>query len=55
MFKKNVRGFWPHESPGVLPPGSPPVIQKFFGKSQNFPNSPNYFLCDEYNKWEVVV
>ena len=34
-------------------PGKTPVTPKIF--PQNPPNPSNYFLCDEYNKWEVVV
>ena len=32
MFKKMVRGFWTHESPGLLAPGSPRLSRNFSGK-----------------------
>ena len=38
---------------GLLTPLTAPVSPKIF--PQNPPNPPNYFLCEEYNKWEVVV
>jgi len=64
-----ICGFqFPRDFTGRVPPGfwlrqlprsrivdlinDPGVLQK---NPQNFPNPPNYFLCDKYNKWEVVV
>jgi hypothetical protein len=34
MFKKMVRGFWPHESPGLPAPGDPEIFLGKVGISQ---------------------
>jgi hypothetical protein len=49
------RVFDPAKCPGLgfLTLSLAPVFSR--KNPQNLPNPPNYFLCDKYNKWEVVV
>jgi hypothetical protein len=55
-MKLTTLGFLAPPDAPVLPKDlailGPGVLQKI---SQNSPFLPNYFLCEEYNKWEVVV
>ena len=52
-FPGDPQVFGSANCPGAV--NDPGVLQKNPKIPKNSPNPPNYFLCDKYNKWEVVV